>query len=56
MGSDVPQNHVNRASTAGQPDPPSILVPFHRYSQWDQEIIGIFFSLMRTRQNTLVSK
>lgn len=33
-----------------------VLVLFYCYSHWDNEIIGIFFFLMRMRQNTLVSK
>ena len=35
---------------------PLVLVYFYCYSHWDNEIIGIFFFLMRMRQNTLVAK
>ena len=33
-----------------------VLVLFYCYSHWDNEIIEIFFFLMRMRQNTLVPK
>lgn len=56
QGSAEPRAGATSAARAGALTEPSVLAYFYCYSHWDNEIIGIFFFLMRMRRNTLVSK